>query len=1302
MLDFEGTDRRDPRGRRPNSGPMRVGLRRVRWVALLGILSPFVPSQPARAECDLSEAKALTGYDMHNWSMADGLPQSSVTGIVQTRRHDLLLGTFGGLARFDGASFRVYDLTKGLPNPRVVAVFVDRNEQVWLGFENGGLGRWESERFVSIPLPPRMARSSIVQVQRAHGTLWASSRDAVFRESGGAWHRVYEGYHGQMAVVDDTLRLGGHEGAWAWTGERFEPLPSTTLTWFRDPLGPLWHWQTRGLRLEAADGTLRPALSWTDQEHVTHPVLDDSGAIWFGVGSHLVRLAPSFRQALRAGEASCRVQRIDLGYLIDQVELAADGTLWVGTIGRGLWRLRPRVHRMIASGPTGVGALLADPDGGYWTARGCRGVWRVGGPRPDQKIPKRCIRAMAWDSEGRIWAAERGIWSFDPRSALPARLERDPYAEPLIDARALAFDGRGRLWVAGRWGKVFRKDPNGSIFEPIIEMEASTFEPLPDGEGLAIGGWGQVVWIDGQGTVQRRWGAEAGVPPGQIRDLWFDGDRMWVGSYGGGVSRIGPDGEVLRLTREEGLHDTFVSAIVDDGRGRIWFNTNRGAFYIFRAALEGLREADAPRLWSHVISTPEGNGGQPAWAVQPGRLAFPTIEGLAEIDLSKVSRNDTRPRVWIESAQVDDTRLVPGETVQVPPGPGALRVHFACAFLHQPEQARFQVRFGTEGSWTWLDEPVLRREGLSPGRHRIQIRAVNGDGLPGPTETLSFRLEPAFTQTAAFRLGAAGAVVAMGLLLAQLRTVRIRRRARGLLDEIAQRQRVEAALAQREAHYRRVFESAHTAFLVCSEEGEVLDANPVACRIFRVEHRQVVGRFLEDLPGSMHLCPPTDPDPAAAPGVCIRSDGTEFPAHVDRVEYPVQSDTLQLWTVVDRTEELEAQAERDRLREQWLQSQRLEAVGRLAGGVAHDVNNMLTAMFGSLELAEEGLSEGDVSLVRRQLAQIVRAAERTGSMTRQLLAFARSPGRVDGVTDVNEVLEGLVPILGQLLPDEIQLLRLPARGPAPVQLHRSHLEQVIMNLAMNAADAMAEGGPLHIEVAETVRPDPNLLLQAPSSGELDGPVVVLSVEDRGRGIQEDSLSRIFEPFFTTKAEGQGAGLGLVAVHQIVMQAGGALRVHTRPERGTRIEVVLPRSSQVPFEPTSQRADLGPAPVRGRVAYCDDDPRVFKVTERILSKAGYQVTATVDPLELWTRLENWDEPPDLLITDVRMPGIDGPELGRRLRERWPDLPILYVSGDTQGRLQLEGPSLLVTKPYRPSELLPVVERMLAGSKPGPPA
>jgi len=382
--------------------------------------------------------------------------------------------------------------------------------------------------------------------------------------------------------------------------------------------------------------------------------------------------------------------------------------------------------------------------------------------------------------------------------------------------------------------------------------------------------------------------------------------------------------------------------------------------------------------------------------------------------------------------------------------------------------------------------------------------------------------------------------------------------------------------------------------------------------------------------------------------------------------------------------------ERRKLEEQLLQSQKMEAVGRLAGGVAHDFNNLLTVINGYSELLLRQI--GEDSTLRKEVDEIRKAGDRASMLTRQLLAFSRRQVLQPKMMDLNATVSGMVTMLRRLIGEDIDLRILPGEELGRVKADPGQVEQIILNLVVNARDAMPGGGRLCIETCNTIL-DGTFSSKHPHA--VAGPHVLLAVSDTGVGMSEDTQAHLFEPFFTTKEKGKGTGLGLSTVYGIVQQSQGAIYVYSELGRGTTVKIYLPR---VEGEVEIASPDSGPAPHGTEtVLVAEDEAQVRDFVTRVLSAKGYRVLAAGEGIEALRLCREFAEPVDLLITDVVMPRMGGRELASRIEAVKPGVRVLFVSGYTENAIShhgvLDAGLTFLQKPFTTDALLRKVREVL---------
>ena len=514
---------------------------------------------------------------------------------------------------------------------------------------------------------------------------------------------------------------------------------------------------------------------------------------------------------------------------------------------------------------------------------------------------------------------------------------------------------------------------------------------------------------------------------------------------------------------------------------------------------------------------------------------------------------------------------------------------------------------------------------------------------------------------------------------------------RGLMVDITDRKRAEAALAESESRFRTVFEHAGLGIALVDADGKPLEVNRAV--------EQLLGRDAAEL-ASIPFADLTHPEDVDADvglyrrlraGALDRYDLEKRFLHADgSVRWgrltctAVRGADGEFSHAVALVEDI---TERKALEEQLLHAQKLDAVGRLAGGVAHDFNNLLTALGGHAEFLVAGLDPDDPR--RHEAEEIRRIGERAAHLTRHLLAFSRRQMLQPRVLDLTELVGELEKMLTRLIGEHIELRSVAAPDLWPVEADPGQLEQVVVNLIVNARDAMPTGGTLTIELG-------NAEVEDGADGALPGRYVRVAVTDTGLGLDPGVREHLFEPFFTTKELGKGTGLGLATTYGIVEQSGGFIRVESEPDRGTRFEVYFPASERAPEQPAPLPADAGGG--RETVLLVEDEEVVRDVVRQMLERQGYEVLVAGDGEEALALAEEHRGHIDVLATDVVMPRMSGRELADRLLPLRPGLPVLFMSGYTEDPAVwdgLEERRAFLQKPFSVSDLSAALRSLLAG-------
>ncbi len=1016
------------------------------WVAVL------LGASVATAETTLvTPASGGAGdFRIARWTTADGLPQNTVTDVVGLPSGELWLATFGGLARFDGRTFRVLDMAadEGLPANRIVKLAAVGPDSFLFLTQQGHLGRVEGGRAALLVPPPLPSLEALDLVVDGADRAWCRAADGrVWRTDGrGGWRSVVDSPGGQGALHAVALDQSGE--VWSAWGRRLLRLSDdargkgVALADEKVALAPragggLWIGLVRGVA-RLVDGRLDPLSIRPELEEKVHAIAPVShDVLWLATDSGLSRID---RQADGSWRRSSLPLPLSPTGSVRSLHVDSHGGLWVGTVGEGLLRVNRLPTRRFGteSGLRDVAALAPDGAGGAFVASVCHNLLHLDGSGEARVVPlpvgegpvQPCGVSLAagpgssvlvrWGT--RLLRVRRG-WSKPELVADDLPLEEGP----------IVSRPDGSAWVASRSGSVRLVSPEGrrtsEIAAPPPLMSAAVG---PDG-ALWLGGDGEVIRL--RGDALERWGASANVPRGLVRDVLPEPDgSVWIGTYGGGIGRL-RGGRAGRITAEQGLPDNSVSRILDDGLGRLWISTNRGLAVVRKTELvavaEGRARAVDPVVLGPERGVAEANFGSPAgFADAFGRLWFGTIFGAVSVLATSFPFNDAPPEVRIEEVWADGRLLGAGPEVVVPPRSARLRLGFTAFAPEHPERMRYRLRIeGTDADWvdagaaTSVDWPPP-----GPGRHRVLVEARNEDGVWSLVPAaVVLDVRPAWWQAPGFQVAA---VLALALAV----------------------------------------------------------GTGVRRRIERIERQ-----------------------------------------HADRLRVLEEQREAE-----ERVASLRAQLER---------VSRVALAGELATSLAHEVRQPIGAIVNNAEAVKRDLARyaRRPEELEQVVGDIVADALRASDVVAGLRAFLGTGGPSTTAVDLSALVREMLPLVRRELEDNrvAVALDLAERLP-PVEGQRVQLGQIVVNLVVNACEALA-GAPGERRVVV-------------STAERDGRVE-LAVADNGPGPAAEVKDRLFEPFVTTKADGLGVGLAIC--RSIAERHGGRLMAQRPPEGGLRLVLTLP-------------------------------------------------------------------------------------------------------------------------------------------------
>jgi two-component system, cell cycle sensor histidine kinase and response regulator CckA len=602
---------------------------------------------------------------------------------------------------------------------------------------------------------------------------------------------------------------------------------------------------------------------------------------------------------------------------------------------------------------------------------------------------------------------------------------------------------------------------------------------------------------------------------------------------------------------------------------------------------------------------------------------------------------------------------------------------------------------GLEHLATRKVDVVLLDLGLPDSQGLDSLRAIVGSGCAAPVVVLTGHDDEALGRQAV-REGAQDYLVKGRVAeYALTRAVRY----------AIERKRAEETLAQSERKYRGLFEDAGDAiFIADAKTAIILDANKRAEKLLGMPRREIIGmnradlhpktdEFAREFRSHVEAGMVTD-----AESVVVDGKGRRIPVRINATTFELGGRKVIQGIFRDISERKHAEKERGRLEDQLRMSQKMEAIGSLAGGIAHDFNNLLSVILSYTGFAMDALRNGDP--VKDDLLEVQKAGDHAATLTRQLLAFSRKQVLQPETLDLNGIAAGTEKMLRRILGEDMDFVQVLAPDLGPVRADPGQIEQVLMNLAVNARDAMPDGGKLTIETSNVEIDEEYAALHA---GVKAGAYVQLAVSDTGCGMDETTRAKIFEPFFTTKENGKGTGLGLSMVYGIVKQSGGDIWVYSEPGRGSTFKIRLPRELSATAAKSSAPSVVKRATGTETILVVEDERALGKVARRTLEAAGYTVLAAVDGEEaLGVSARNAGDI-HLLLTDVVMPRMSGRALAEELAKARPTMRVLYMSGYTDNAIVhhgvLDEGTHFLAKPFSATVLARKVREALDGDMAG---
>jgi signal transduction histidine kinase/ligand-binding sensor domain-containing protein/CheY-like chemotaxis protein len=1226
----------------------KVG-RFTRLVTCVSWLTMAAAAPTAAQPSTTVEPKPLAQYHFESWQTRDGLPTNGIRALAQTRDGFLWLGTEAGLVRFDGVEFRTFD-RNSMPALRatdVTALYDDRSDLLWIGTEDGAVLRLSHGVFEEFP-QARLQGPVTAFYQDRQGAIWVAGAREVGRITGNAFLLMTGAPDNISTFFEDAagaLYLGTASTLARIENDRIAPVPTGQVdvqAALREPDGTVWLGLPNGVR---RSGGHRPDRLFTAagglaSPYVTALARDRQGGIWVGTNAGISRILGD-RIASYAPGRTIEREGLHVTALLEDRE----GTIWIGTRHGGLLQMRDVPFRAITSSDgiahDDVLSVIEDRAGTLWVGTDGAGLtqWRKGAAftwSMDHGLPSNVIWTIAERRDGSIWVGtSRGLASITAgRVVSYANVEGWPQG----GIRAIHEDRSGALWIGtnrfGLWR--FR---NGEIkrFTPGGRDSAGLSNNISVLREERDG----TLWIgtyDGGLTRYSRgrfssYTTEHGLRSNDVTAIHSDGQYVWVGTLDGSLHLVRND-RVLALPTQGGASSGHALQILDDGRGSIWMTGERGITRLERADLIKVSNAQREAAQATVYDHRDGFG---RWEFQ----------GVGQA--SGVRRADG--------------------SLAFPSAAGVIIVRSE-GFTKSPIVPVVKVlEVLADGQPVAVDDELV----LPAGVKQVEVR-YTATSLAVPSRVLfKYRLDGADADWV--DAGPRRAAFYSGLSGGRYRFAVIATNSDGV-----------AGSKGAELGFRVDLQLWETWWFygLCGVGFVALVFQLSRFRVRRVQARERALRVIVD-----------ERTAELSQEIAERRRiEASLRTSRDELEDRVEERTMELRAALAQKEK--DMAERRRLEEQLNQVQKLESIGRLAGGVAHDINNVLTVVLSYSDLVDAGL--GKSHPLQAQLRQIRKAAERASNLTHRLLAFARKQIVEPRVINLGELAQNLDGMLRRLIGEDVELLTVTSPNLWSVKADPHQIEQVLVNLAVNARDAMPQGGTLRIETTNVVIDD---VFARRHPTLKTGEHVRLSVSDTGVGMDEHVMQHMFEPFFTTKEPGKGTGLGLATCYGIVQQLGGAIYPESEPGKGTIFSVFIPRVD-LPAEPTPRVAETAIQRGTETVLLVEDEPLVRDIAKSALSDQGYYVLEAEHGEHAVAVAREYDGEIHVVLTDVVMPKMGGRELVENLRRTRHGIRVLYMSGYTAAGIDeqdvVEPGTAFLRKPFALAEMLAKVREVLDGVVP----
>jgi PAS domain S-box-containing protein len=1260
----------------------------------------------------LNPANSIFQYNCRSWSSSDGFSPGKINCIAQGRDGYLWMATQNGLIRFDGKEFKSFPIvTEGNKDRAVDSVSIAADGGLWLSVSMGGFGSFDGTRLTltnDIPGEARSSPANAVMVA-SDGSVWTGSMDGVDHlvngKSAGA---VSLGKPAPVSSLGENPKgriwagtMG--DGLWYREAGAFKEFPdpdlraTNVLGTTTDEGGDIWVATSNGLY--HYDSTFRRREILLPSSRVTALLVDSHGLLWAGTDAlGLGRYANGKLAMLRRGDGLG-------GDSITSIFEDVEGSLWVGTSG-GLSQLTDVRFPIFSSKegflPGSALAVAAAPNGGLWVATLYGSTYFDGRtplnytePNPSENNPRRLIAA----TDGYVYFGDRtkNIHVYSPRgveTTYPVASWVEAFTEDKLGV--IAGLGPRLMRISGGQLQPYHFRDEATVLDWIYSLCASS-------DGAIWVGTNHGIFRIKDGDY-REWTTPDGLLTNQVDSVTEDAEgNIWACTTWG-ILRI-KSGRLTLVGEANGLSDDRIYGIVPDNLGYVWINSGKGLQRVSRQSVDDFAEGKITRVECQTFEGKESvkfvdrdNQAFQGCKTTDGRIWFPSPHGVIMVDPRNFFQNRVPPRVSIGKVAIGGRDFTDPVNTKTRVSDRGIRFSFSAIGMIAPDKirVRYQLEHSDEG---WIEagnERTAAYDHLGPGSYSFRVQAANEDGVWNMAgDTFKIELKPPFYSRLWF-YGLLALLVSFGVyriygwkarslrarqVELQIQNSRLESKVSLRTDEL---NRSLALLRSSEQKFKAMFEQAAVGVAQIEvNTGRFIQINQHFCDIMGRTREEMelfaiselvapneLGFHLEKM-GQLRSGESRE---STREGQFLRKDGSAI---------WVNMTISAMWRKGEPADFVIAVAQdvsdRKRLEDQLRQSQKMDAIGTLAGGVAHDFNNILSIIKGYVQLAE--IDMRDDAGISEHLRAVRVATDRATDLVRQILTFSRQQPFERRPTALAPIVAETLKLLRASIPSTVEFKTEFATNVPMVLADSTQIHQIVMNLGTNAWQAMKDQtGRLEVKLDRCVVDTAFAAMQPKLR---PGVYARLSIGDTGSGMDPATLGRIFEPFFTTKPVGVGTGLGLAVVHGIMDNHDGAITAYSALGEGTIFQLYFPEYLGAPAKVAVDENEV-PRGQGQRIMLVDDEELLTNLGKLALTGLGYEVETAARPE---AAIEMFRASPGrfaLVLTDQTMPGMTGLVLARHLKEIQPGLPVILMTGNNisvlPAKLREAGITQVLLKPH----------------------